>query len=215
MKPLNKIKIKWSCNFAYAIGLLATDGSLSKDRRHIAFTSKDKEQVSNFLYCLGAKNKIGKNFSGFGGLSLKTQIGDVNFYKFLESIGLTAKKSYSIGILNIPDKYFFDFLRGHFDGDGTFYSYWDPRWKSSYMFYVEFISASLAHIEWLQSCILRMIGVSGKITKSRNNPCHRLKFAKADSLIILKKIYYKGHSVRLSRKHLKIKRALAIIDKLI
>jgi hypothetical protein len=215
MKPLNRIKIKWSPNFAYAIGLLATDGNLSGDGRHIIFTSKDKEQILNFLYCLQIKNKITKNVSGFGGLSLKTQIGDVNFYKFLGSIGLTAKKSYSIGSLGVPDKYFFDFLRGHFDGDGTFYSYWDPRWKSSYMFYVEFISASLKHIKWLQFCIIKMSGISGKITKSKNNPCYRLKFAKKDSLIILMKIYYPGHLVRLTRKHLKIKRALAIIDKLI
>ena len=42
MKRLSKIKIKWSSKFAYAMGLLATDGNLSKDERHIDFTSKIK-----------------------------------------------------------------------------------------------------------------------------------------------------------------------------
>ena len=83
------------------------------------------------------------------------------------------------------------------------------------MFYVELISASLKHIEWLQACILKLSGISGRITKSKNNPCYRLKFAKSDSLIILKRLYYKNHEVSLKRKYLKVKRALAIIDKLI
>lgn len=48
MKPMNKVKIKWSPEFAYAIGLLVTDGSLSKDGIHIDFTSNDKEQLVNF-----------------------------------------------------------------------------------------------------------------------------------------------------------------------
>ena len=57
-KPEGKVEIKWSSNFAYAIGLLASDGSLSKDRRHISFVSKDKNQILNFLNCLKIKLKI-------------------------------------------------------------------------------------------------------------------------------------------------------------
>ena len=52
MKPLNKTKIKWSPDFAYAVGLLTTDGSLSKDGRHISFTSKDLQLAKLFKKCL-------------------------------------------------------------------------------------------------------------------------------------------------------------------
>ena len=142
LKPQNKVKIEWSPEFAYAIGLLTTDGNLSSDSRHFDLTSKDKEQLENFLRCLGIKNKIGIKTSGLGKKSFRVQFGDVTFYKFLLNIGLTSNKSKKLGALDIPDKYFFDFLRGHFDGDGTFYSYFDPRWKSSYLFYTVFISAS-------------------------------------------------------------------------
>ena len=59
MKKLrNKIEIAWSSNFAYALGLLATDGSLSSDGRHFDFTSNDKEQLENFMKCLNIKVKI-------------------------------------------------------------------------------------------------------------------------------------------------------------
>ena len=137
-----KTKLNWTPGFAYAIGLLATDGCLSKDGRHIDFTSKDKSQLETFLRCLGIKNKIGHKKSGAGKKCTRVQFGDVVFYRFLLGIGLMLAKSKTMSDLDIPIKYFFDFLSGYFDGDGTFYSYFDPRWKSSYMFYTVFISAS-------------------------------------------------------------------------
>ena len=151
MKPLGKVKIEWSPNFAYAIGLLATDGNLSSKGRQFDFTSNDLEQIKNFKTCLGLQNKIGQKISGSSGnKSFRIQFGDVLFYQFLLSIGIMPNKSKIIGEVMIPDEFFFDFLRGHFDGDGTFYSYWDPRWRSSFMFYTVFISASKNHIAWLQ-----------------------------------------------------------------
>ncbi len=48
MRPLEKINIQWSPELAYAIGLLVADGCLSKDGRHIDFTSKDLELVESF-----------------------------------------------------------------------------------------------------------------------------------------------------------------------
>ena len=59
-----KVHIKWSDNFAYAIGLIASDGCLSKDGRHIYFTSKDKHLVENLKNALRIKNKIFKHYRG-------------------------------------------------------------------------------------------------------------------------------------------------------
>lgn len=213
MKPQNKIKIKWSPEFAYAIGLITTDGNLSSDRRHFEFTSKDLEQVKNFKRCLGVKNKIGSKKSGEGNKYFRIQTGDVNFCKFLIGIGLSTSKSKTLGALDILNKYFFDFLRGHFDGDGTSYSYWDPRWKSSFMFYTVFISASKGHIEWLQKGIRSVLDIKGHITKSPKNSAYQLKYAKAESLKLLPKLYYDSDVVCLSRKRRKIEKALAVANK--
>lgn len=57
-KPKGKVCIRWSGNFAYAIGLLVSDGSLSKDGRHVSFVSVDIDQVENFLMALDISNKI-------------------------------------------------------------------------------------------------------------------------------------------------------------
>ena len=211
-KPERKVNIKWSPNFAYSIGLLATDGNLSPDGRHINFTSKDKELIQLFCECLGINNKIGLKARG-GGKEKKyfvVQFGDVNFYQFLLNIGLAPKKSKIINKIDIPNKYIWDFLCGHFDGDGTFYSYWDPRWKSSFMFYMEFISASQKHINWLRGEISKNLGLKGHITKGNERSCYQLKYAKAESLKLFHKLYYDKHVICLRRKRVKMEKAFEI-----
>ena len=157
--------MRWSRSLAYCIGLITTDGSLSKDGRHISLTSKDIEQIYNFSKALNLKNKIGKKTSSYGKgkLYYVIQFGNIKFYKFLLSIGLHPNKTKTIKELTIPDKYFGDFLRGHLDGDGFTNSYWDKRWKSSFMFYTGFISASREHLEWIKNTIIRLYGVHGRI----------------------------------------------------
>jgi len=208
---MRKVKIAWSPKFAYAIGLLATDGCLSKDGYHFDITSKDKKQLENVLKCLGIHNKIGKKTSGSNRKKYyRIQFGDVVFYRFLLGIGLTPAKSKTIHEIDIPNKYFFDFLRGSFDGDGCFYSYYDPRWKSSFMFYTVFVSQSRKHIEWVRVCLKKFLNIKGHINYGgRGTP--QLKYAKKESLSILRKMYYSPDVVCLKRKRLKVKRALAII----
>ncbi len=209
-KPKGKVKIKWSANFAYAIGLLATDGCLSSNGRHITFVSKDIEQINNFMKCLDINIKLGKTISGYdGNSSNRIQFGDVIFCKFLNSIGLTSVKSKTIGEISVPKEYFFDFLRGSLDGDGTFYSYWDPRWRSSHMFYIEFISASKKHIDWIRTEIYKRLKIKGHITKS-TNVCYQLKYAKKEAIEIINKMYYNRKVVCLSRKRIKIEKALFV-----
>jgi len=150
-KPKSKVKLEWSSQFAYAIGLLASDGNLSPDGRHINFTSKDVELVQLFADSLAITVSFGKKGRGEGGGKkyYVVQFSDVLFYQFLLELGLTPNKSKTLGEINIPPKYFFDFLRGSFDGDGCTHSYYDKRWRSSFMFYTIFVSASQLHIDWL------------------------------------------------------------------
>ncbi len=212
--PKPKPEPKWSSGLAYAIGLLATDGCLSKDGRHIIFVSKDLQQLENLKKALGLKNiAIGQTLSGYDGKPCtRVQFGDVTLYRFLLTVGLTPNKSKTINALRIPRNYFFDFLRGHLDGDGCTYSYWDPRWKSSFMFYTVFGSASKEHVLWLQKEIRDLAGLSGHITgKGKKHTIYQLKYAKAGSLILLRRMYYNNRVIHLSRKRLKIEKMLSIV----
>ncbi len=208
-KPKKIIDERWNANLAYAVGLIATDGCLSKDNLLIDLTSKDREQLENFSKCLDVNFTIGNKWNKNGNKHLRIQFKNRIFYDFLLSVGLTPRKSLTMGRLAIPDKYFYDFLRGSFDGDGCFYSYWDPRWKSSHMFYIEFVSASEKHIDWLRTEIHERLGIKGHVTKGINI-CFHLKYAKKEAIEIIKKMYYNPKVVSLSRKRLKIKKALKI-----
>jgi hypothetical protein len=209
-KPKELVNTKWRPELAYAIGLIATDGNLSKDGLLIDLTSKDREQLENFSKCLGVKFKISNKSSGSGIKHKRIQFKNRIFYDFLVSIGLTPRKSLTMSKLDIPPKYFFDFLRGCFDGDGCFYSYYDPRWRSSHMFYLEFASASLEHVVWLQREIKKRINVLGHITRKKEKVFFQLKYAKKEALEIIKKMYYSPSVVCLSRKKLKIQKALEV-----
>jgi hypothetical protein len=67
-------------------------------------------------------------------------------------------------------------------------------------------------MNWLRNEIYKRLGIKGHIVKARNNPCYQLRFAKKESLIIIDKLYY-PNAVCLSRKLLKIKTALSIINR--
>ncbi|MDP2593575.1 MAG: hypothetical protein Q8P52_02935 [bacterium] len=181
----------------------------------MSLTTKDIDQAINFKNCLGINVKIGLKTRS----SLKekkyhnVQFGDVLFYQFLQSIGLTPAKSKTMGELKIPSEYFFDFLRGCLDGDGCFHSYWDPRWRSSYMFYLTFASASFKHLLWLQEEIQKITGAKGRISGRQKNVFFQLRYAKKGAVEIIKQMYYTQKVVCLSRKRIKIEKALLIEKK--
>ncbi|MBU6321067.1 MAG: hypothetical protein KGI78_03850 [Patescibacteria group bacterium] len=169
-KPKRRGEIVWSPELAYAVGLIATDGNLSGQGRVFSLTSKDIPQLKTFLKCIGRPDiRIAEKRGTFRQTISHVQIGDVVMYQFLISIGLMPNKTKRLGALRIPDTYFFDFLRGHHDGDGSFYSYFDPRWPSSFMYYLAFISASPTHIAWIRENLERLLGVRGHVTTQKNS----------------------------------------------
>ena len=186
MHPRQK-EIVWTPELAYSVGLITTDGCLSSDGRHIDFTSKDLDLVETFKKCLGLTNSIGVKHNGRGQNSFRIQFGDVAFYRWLVSIGLTPNKSKTLGPILVPDHLFFDFLRGHLDGDGSIVKYQDPIWQNSKRLYVRFTSASQRHINWLQKKILQISGMEGFIQSYSG--MYRLSFSKHYSISLLDEIY--------------------------
>jgi len=63
----------------------------------------------------------------------------------------------------------------------------------------------------LRKKIFNFLGIDGHITKSVSNSCYCLKYARRDSLKLLPHLYKNKSKMSLSRKRLKIARALAII----
>jgi hypothetical protein len=200
--------MQWTPHVAYAVGLIATDGNLSKDGRHLALSSIDRPLIESARRCLGLDNAIGVSTKN-GHLIYRLQWGNRTFYDWLCAIGLTPAKSLTLGPLHVPDAYFADFLRGCIEGDGTIVRYTDRSQVSTnarYVYerlYVNLVSASRPFLEWIRDTVVRLIGARGAISVSRKPPgnvWYVLRYAKRASRRVLRMMYYGADVPCLARK---------------
>lgn len=196
----------------YIIGYFAADGSLSIDGRHLNITSKDEEHLFLIKQALNLKSKIGKKYRSVEKIKdyFQLQFSDVRFYKFLQSIGFTTKKSMTLGQIGVDEEHFGDFLRGVIDGDGSISS-WIHKTNRRQQWSLRIFSGSLEFINWLQAEINTIYQIEGKIYtkkhKNRINSIHLIKFGKKAATEILKQVYYKS-CLSLKRKYLKVQLCL-------
>jgi len=202
----------WSPPVAYAIGLIATDGNLSRDGRHISVVSKDLDQLEALRRCLGLRVSISAFQSKRGSLAGRVQWSDRAFYKVLLLIGLTPNKSLTLGQLAIPDEYYPDFFRGCIDGDGSILVYIDRHHTARnerYVYtrlYVSLASASRTFVDWIRSTVQRLTSLHGVIEiqqRTGRRPIWLLRYAKRESRALLRWMYYAPDLPSLARKRAK------------
>ncbi len=220
---IQRIKLKWNPNLAYAVGLIATDGYISKDNRHVTLTSSDYEQLITFKECLGKNNnptinpasKISKK------VSYRIQIGDVVLLEWLKSIGINNKKSLTIGPIKMPNRFLRDFVRGSLDGDGHVRSYIDkyncyknPKYIYKRLF-IFLSSASMRHITWIRSKISEILKINGSFqyVKSKSqlgkNYIYSIKYSTKEATKLAKWIYYSSDVPCLKRKRIIVEKHIS------
>lgn len=203
MRYTAKRRYYWSPAIAYSVGLMASDGCLQSDGRHLDLTSVDIEQLQNFSRAIGRELPISPKHNKSHTDAYRVQFSDVAYYDFLLSIGLTPRKSQTIERLNIPDEHYSHFLRGLFDGDGTTYAYFDPRWKTSFLYYIGITSASKTFLEILSGCNTNLFGTVGKSIRSGKR-AYILTYGKRDSYKLYLAMYEDAGSLFLTRKRVKL-----------
>ena len=134
---------------SYILGFIVADGCvgvkcLRKDgskQFFLSITSKDVSLLENIRKAMSAKQSIILKQNGIKkGVCYHLQIGYQEICRDLMNLGIYPRKTYNLNPIKVPDKYFSDFVRGFFDGDGTVYIYdvnGTPQIK------VGFVSASL------------------------------------------------------------------------
>ncbi len=199
----------WTPRLAYAVGLIATDGCLSRGRT-IAFKSMDRELVTLLLESLGKRNRVSAARTRSDGIAYVTQIGDVALYRWLLTIGLTPRKSLTLGAIDVPDSVLLDLTRGLLDGDGSILNETaradTGRRDDYYWEYLrtKFVSASRVHVEWLQTRLRAHVGLNGYIEWSRRgdgrSDMYALRYGKRESVKLLPLLYADPDAPRLRRK---------------
>lgn len=171
-------------------------------------TSKNKDMIITFKKCLGLKNKIGRKTREKSKIKkyFQVQFGDKTFYEFLLSLGLTPTKSKILGQINIPNNYFIDFFRGCIDGDGNISVASHPESRHPQL-RLRLFSASPLFLEWIKNKISYLFKIEGGWIEINKN-IGVLVYAKADSIILLKLMYYPKVDSYLERKYAIAKRFL-------
>ena len=106
---------------AYWLGFLYADGCIYKSKRQnhspcvaISLHKKDAKHLEKFLNCINSNLPI-SYFSQYASI----QIYSAKMVEDLEKLGCTERKTYTLTMPNIPEKYIRHFIRGYFDGDGS------------------------------------------------------------------------------------------------
>jgi hypothetical protein len=198
----------WTPVLAYAIGLIATDGNLSPNHKTTNLVSADRDLLEVFKRCIPRAGRIGRH----GPNAWHVTVSSVDFYRWLQAIGLTPAKSLTLGGIDAPDAVFTDLARGLMDGDGSIENYVHhpggnvkryPNYRYERL-NVSFHSTSRAHLVWLRAGLKRVMTIDGAILKSKHNlrpnPMYELKYGKHASLALLQRMYADPGSPRLDRK---------------
>jgi hypothetical protein len=187
---------KWSSIMAYLLGYIYADGHLidtpQMRGKYLNITSIDKDSILRIRNWLSSKHRILIKKSHFSGSKdcFVLRIGSHKIYNDLFGLGLYPNKSLTINLPKIPQKYFWHFIRGYFDGDGCVYlekklnKIGKPIIKR---IRIIFTSGSLVFLEEMNREINEFIKLNGKIYKSKRS--YQLVYNSKDSVLIFKKIY--------------------------
>jgi hypothetical protein len=202
------LPLAWSDEMAYIVGT-ATDGCLFTGRRKINFKSEDRQLVETYLRVLGRTNRVKQARTRTDGVVYFTEFHDSRLYEWFRSVGLTPRKSLTLGAIDVPEAFLAPLARGLMDGDGSLENFVHLPTRRQYPEYryerlwVSFRSASKTHIDWLRGRLRTIARGDGYLHVAKRDGRHdfyTLRYGKACSIELLKQFYADADSPRLIRK---------------
>lgn len=108
----------WTPEMAYVLGMIVTDGSIYTQNYSTRFEITQKEP--EILYLIRDVMQSDQPISQYDSTcnAHRLFIYSVEMVNDLKRLGITERKSLTIGLPNVPKEYLSHFIRGVFDGDG-------------------------------------------------------------------------------------------------
>ena len=174
---------------AYVIGFFAADGTITVNARGGQFWCiqiTDKELLEGIRTAVGSEHSISvrPQQKETHKALYRLQIGSIEMCDDLRALGYSERKTKSLAIPSVPEKYFADFVRGYFDGDGNVWSgeMHTERATRTPTISVAFTSGSKKFLSKLQSSLSERISATGSISKRNGKECWCLRYSIRNSL---------------------------------
>ena len=201
---------------AYWAGFIAADGHVYEARNclQITLSAKDKEHLEQFKRDLKSSHRIREyqpviEKSNFGyipktGLCTSLHLNSPQLAHDLKRFGLTGAKSFTLQWPSLPDEMLRHFLRGYFDGDGSWFvsrSGPNARYLKSSMNFT--VVSNTIFLQGMQSFLMQSCDVSqtklyphfsAKLGISNLKYCGNVQCAR------IARFLYSGATVFLQRK---------------
>lgn len=195
---------KWNTEMAYVLGFIFADGNIICTKRNTWFLSiqiTDKEilekikEVMKSSHIIAERKKVEKHKQLY-----RLQIGSKDICEDLSNLGITERKSKTMKMPTVPKKYFPDFLRGYFDGDGGIWIGLKNKSQNTESFTLStyFTSGSKEFLISLKNILVHYGVIGGSLVKKKRG--FDLKYSVKNSLILCKIMYNSKCSLFLSRK---------------
>lgn len=196
----------WSAEMAYVLGLIITDGCVSKTGT-VLLSINDKELLEKVrsLMCSAHKIELSKCQKGLYIFHFARE----KIIRDLKNFGVEPKKSLKVIFPEVPQEYLPDFIRGVFDGDGSVLF---VKGRTKYLLRTKFISGSEVFINGLQESLesLNMPKRTIYKQKTKNGWSYTFVYDHKDSIKLFN-ILYKNtqNELFLDRKYKRFLTALS------
>ncbi|MBU4274699.1 hypothetical protein KKE19_02695 [Patescibacteria group bacterium] len=182
---------------AYLLGLIFSDGNISSKKYYTNISSKDQELIEMCKKLLDTNRPIYHYKNSFSLL-----FGNQKIHESLKKHGVLERKSWKdYSLPSIPKNLWWHFIRGFFDGDGSFYI--DDRDKYKYLC-ASFSCGSQKFLGEIKKCLEKYHIIPHKIRfdkKPDNKGCWQLKITRKKDIKMFIDYLYKNSNYFLNRKY--------------